>query len=246
MTSSIAPLPDDRRRRAVARDARTALVAALPDLRIVDILGSSETGRHGLSTVHGRSAGATRGVFEPSSTTVVLDDDRRPERSPGDEAPGWLAQRGRVPLGYLGDRAKTEATFPRIDGVVHAVAGDRARLLADGRIELLGRESVTINTGGEKVHAEEVEQAVKAHPSVFDALVVGRPSERWGQEVVAVVAVTDGFDAAEVTAAAAGHLARYKLPKDYVVVDADRAECERQARLRLGSRAVALGRTGAD
>lgn len=194
------------------------LVAAVPGLRIVDILGSSETGRHGLSSASDQGTDDP-GVFAPSSSTVVLDDARRRPLQPGENATGWLAQRGRVPLGYLGDRAKTEATFPEIDGVVHAVAGDRARLRADGRIELLGRDSVTINTGGEKVHAEEVEQAIKAHPTVYDALVVGRPSERWGREIVAVVSVTEGFDAAEVTATAADHLARYKLPKDYVVVD---------------------------
>ena len=102
---------------------------------------------------------------------------------------------------------------------MHAVAGDRARLLADGRIALLGRDSVTINSGGEKVHAEEVEQALKRHPSVYDALVVGRPSERWGQEIVAVVAADDAFSAEAVQAMAGRHLARYKLPKDYVVVD---------------------------
>jgi fatty-acyl-CoA synthase len=127
-----------------------------------------------------------------------------------------------VPLGYLGDEAKTRETFPRIDGVVHAVAGDRARLRADGHIELLGRDSVTINTGGEKVHAEEVEQALKAHPDVYDALVVGRPSERWGTEIVAVVAAdpdAPALDPDAVRAAAGEHLARYKLPKALVVVD---------------------------
>ena len=193
------------------------LVEAVPGLEIVDILGSSETGRHGLSTTS--ATGTTEpGVFAPSPTTVVLDRTRTRRLEPGDDESGWLAQRGRVPLGYLGDRARTEATFPRIDGVVHAVAGDRARLRADGRIELLGRDSVTINTGGEKVHAEEVEQALKAHPSVYDALVVGRASDRWGQEVVAVLAVTDDFDRSTVARAAAEHLAGYKLPKAYVVV----------------------------
>lgn len=194
---------------------------ALPHLQIVDILGSSETGRHGLSTASAAQIGEP-GVFEPSPSTVVLDEDKRAVLEPGSPASGWLAQRGRVPLGYLGDPARTEATFPTIDGVIHAVAGDRARLRADGRIELLGRDSGTINTGGEKVHAEEVEQVLKGHPCVYDALVVGRSSERWGQEVVAVVAVTDGFDAGEVTARTGEHLARYKLPKDFVVVDAIR------------------------
>lgn len=197
---------------------RARLLTALPDVRILDVLGSSETGRHGVGSSTGSTV-AEPGVFAPSETTIVLDDARRRPLAPGEDADGWLAQRGRVPLGYLGDQAKTEATFPRIDGVVHAVAGDRARLRADGKIELLGRESVTINTGGEKVHAEEVERVLKGHATVYDALVVGRPSERWGQEVVAVVANRGGFDDDEVTAHAAEHLARYKLPKAYVLVD---------------------------
>jgi 3-oxocholest-4-en-26-oate---CoA ligase len=200
---------------------KSQLVAEVPGLRIVDILGSSETGRHGLATSAEDDA-AEPGVFAPSDTTVVLDEGRTRRLTPGDRSSGWLAQRGRVPLGYLGDEAKTRDTFPRIDGVVHAVAGDRARLRADGRIELLGRDSVTINTGGEKVHAEEVEQALKAHPGVYDALVVGRPSERWGTEIVAVVAAdpgSPGLDTDAVRAAAGEHLARYKLPKAFVVVD---------------------------
>ena len=198
---------------------RRRLLERLPELQVVDILGSSETGRHGVSASD-RRADAASGVFTPSATTVVLDDDRQHPLERGAGAAGWLAQRGRVPLGYLGDRARTEATFPRIDGVVHAVAGDRARVLADGRIELLGREAGTINTGGEKVHAEEVEKALKNHPDVYDALVVGRSSERWGQEVVAVVAPIDGraLDPAALTDCAAASLARYKLPKDYVEV----------------------------
>lgn len=205
---------------------KAAMLDVLPDLRIMDILGSSETGRHGVNTTT-EDDRSTPGVFVPAPTTVVLDEARTRPLAPGTGASGWLAQTGAVPLGYLGDEVKTRQTFPEIDGVVHAVAGDRARLLADGRIQLLGRDSVTINTGGEKVHAEEVEQALKAHPSVHDALVVGRPSERWGQEVVAVVAParrarSDEFDTAAVTATAAEHLARYKLPKDYVVVDAIR------------------------
>lgn len=202
---------------------KAQLVAELPHLRIVDILGSSETGRHGLATT-ASDVDAEPGVFEPSETTVVLDDTRTRELEPGEDAIGWLAQRGRVPLGYLGDPAKTEETFPRIGGVVHAVAGDRARRRSDGRIELLGRDSVTINTGGEKVHAEEVEQALKEHADVYDALVVGRPSERWGSEIVAVLELREGLaadalDTEAVRSAAAAHLARYKLPKDFVVVE---------------------------
>jgi 3-oxocholest-4-en-26-oate---CoA ligase len=105
---------------------------------------------------------------------------------------GWLAQGGRIPRGYLGDEAKTQGHVPRVDGVRWSVPGDRAALRADGTVELHGRESVTINTGGEKVFAEEVEQVLKHHPGVYDALVVGRPSPTWGQEVVAVVALAPG------------------------------------------------------
>jgi fatty-acyl-CoA synthase len=107
-----------------------------------------------------------------------------------------------------------------VDGVHHAVAGDRARVLAHGSLELLGRDSVTINTGGEKVFAEEVEQALKRHPDVFDVVVVGRPSPRWGQEVVAVVQLREGCRPSDddLREAAAEHVARYKLPKAVVRV----------------------------
>lgn len=190
----------------------------LPGVRIIDVLGSSETGRHGIQASGGDSEASSPG-FTPSTSTVVLDESRTRPLEPGEDQTGWLAQRGRVPLGYLGDPDKTAATFPVIDGVVHAVAGDRARLSPDGRLVLLGRESVTINTGGEKVHAEEVEQVLKAHPAVYDVLVVGRSSDRWGQEVVAVVAVSTPVDDADLVAHAAEHLARFKVPKQIVRVD---------------------------
>jgi len=150
----------------------------------------------------------------------VLSADLTRRLEPGDPELGWLAQTGRVPRGYLGDPEKTGRTFPLVDGVRHAVAGDRARVLADGSLELLGRDSVTINTGGEKVFAEEVEQAVKRHPDVFDVVVVGRPSERWGQEVVAVVQLRPGTAPSDddLRTVAAEHVARYKLPKAVVRV----------------------------
>ncbi|HEX2575763.1 MAG TPA: AMP-binding protein [Aquihabitans sp.] len=200
---------------------RADIVAAVPQVRIVDVLGSSETGRQAVANTRaGDAVGASR--FEPSATTAVLDAGRRTVLPPGSPEVGWLAQGGRIPRGYLGDPAKTEATFPVVDGTRWAVAGDRAAWRPDGTIELHGRESVTINTGGEKVFAEEVEQVLKHHPAVYDALVVGRPSERWGQEVVAVVAVRDGGQVTldELRDVAAAHLARYKLPKAMVVRDA--------------------------
>jgi fatty-acyl-CoA synthase len=199
-------------------------VELLPELRIVDVLGSSETGRQAVTRDDGRARRAAAG-FEPSRAAVVLSDDRSRRLPPGDGETGWLAQRGRVPLGYLGDEAKTRATFPAIDGARYAVSGDRARVRADGRIDFLGRESVTINTGGEKVFAEEVEQALTSHPAVRDAIVVGRPSERWGQEVVAVLGSTSPpADGARPTdEALRAHcrevLAAYKVPKAFRWVD---------------------------
>jgi fatty-acyl-CoA synthase len=155
---------------------------------------------------------------------VVLSDDRSRILTPddGDEL-GWLAQRGHVPLGYLGDPEKTRATFPVIDGVRYAVAGDRVSWSADGRIAFFGRDSVTINTGGEKVFAEEVEQALTSHPAVEDALVVGRPSPRWGQEVVAVVAARTGTAPPaddELRDHCRHSIAGYKVPKAFFWVDA--------------------------
>ena len=199
---------------------RAELLELVPQVRIVDVLGSSESGRQAVaSTVAGDDIGPTR--FAPSATAAVLDDALTRRLTPGDGEIGWLAQGGRIPRGYLGDEAKTAATFPVIDGERWSVPGDRAALRADGSVELHGRESVTINTGGEKVFAEEVEQILKHHPAVYDVLVVGRPSATWGQEVVAVVAVTPGLevDLEELRAVGAEHLARYKLPKDLVVVD---------------------------
>ena len=201
---------------AVVKDE---LLALLPHLRIVDVLGSSETGRQG---VNRSDAGrGTAAGFAPSSTAGVLSADLSRVLEPGDDELGWLTQTGRVPLGYLGDPDKSARTFPLIDGVRHAVAGDRARLLADGSIELHGRDSVTINTGGEKVFAEEVEQALKRHPAVFDVLVVGRPSQRWGQEIVAVVQLRPGEAATdeELRLTVRRHLAAYKAPKAVLRVD---------------------------
>lgn len=199
---------------------RAELLAAAPQIRIVDVLGSSESGRQAVAnTVAGDAVGPTR--FAPSATAAVLSSDLTRILEPGDPEIGWLAQSGRIPRGYLGDPAKTAATFPVVEGRRWSVPGDRAALRADGTVELHGRESVTINTGGEKVFAEEVEQAIKHHPGVYDALVVGRPSERWGQEVVAVVAPHPDAEVTleELRSVAGAHLARYKLPKALVLVD---------------------------
>ena len=192
------------------------LIKALPNAVVIDGVGSSETGAqmHHMST-----AGAvSTGTFNAGPDTYVAAEDLSSILPPGHQGIGWLAQKGYVPLGYKGDPAKTAATFPIIGGVRYAVPGDRARHLDNGLIVLLGRDSVTINSGGEKIFAEEVETAIASHPAVADIVVAGRPSERWGQEVVAVVALVDGarIDASELVDHAAKSIARYKLPKAVV------------------------------
>jgi 3-oxocholest-4-en-26-oate---CoA ligase len=186
----------------------------LPELTVVDGLGSSETGGQG-SHLSSNAAGVATGRFNPGPDNVIVDEHLTRVLDPGHDGMGWWAKRGRVPLGYLDDADKSSRTFVTIAGQRYAVPGDRARHLADGTVELHGRDSVTINSGGEKIFAEEVEHAIKQHPAVYDAVVTGRPSERWGNEVVAVVRLREGMSptAAELIESCAAHLARYKLPK---------------------------------
>jgi acyl-CoA synthetase (AMP-forming)/AMP-acid ligase II len=197
---------------------KDALAAHLPTAMIVDGLGSSEAGGQ-LSSVSA-GGGATSGTFPVSPGNHVLSADLTRVLPPGDPELGWLARRGNLALGYLGDPAKSARTYPVIDGVRYAVPGDRARLRADDVIELHGRDSVTINSGGEKIFAEEVEAAMVRHPAVYDCVVAGRPSDRWGSEVVAIVRLRDGIEVTgeELLAEAARHIARFKLPKAIVRV----------------------------
>jgi fatty-acyl-CoA synthase len=192
----------------------------IPHLNVIDGLGSSETGGQG-SHVSTKQSGASTGRFMPGPDNLILDENLSRVLEPGHEGMGWWAKRGRVPLGYLDDAEKSRKTFITLDGERYAVPGDRARHLADGTVELHGRDSVTINSGGEKIFAEEVEHALKQHPSVYDAVVAGRPSERWGSEVVAIVRLKDGHavTAEQLIEAAGAHLARYKLPKAIVFRD---------------------------
>jgi fatty-acyl-CoA synthase len=192
----------------------------IPGVLVVDGFGASETGTQGVN-IATKDTGASTGDFKPVNTTLVLSDDLTRLLEPRELEIGWLAQCGRAPLGYLGDEAKTARTFPTIDGVRYSVPGDRARYRPDGSIEILGREEVTINSGGEKIFAEEVEHALKHHPAVFDAVVCGRPSERWGQEVVAIVRLREANSASEqeLLDECARHIARYKLPKSFLFRD---------------------------
>jgi acyl-CoA synthetase (AMP-forming)/AMP-acid ligase II len=196
---------------------RELALARLPDLIISDSAGSSETGAQMFVV---RTKGGSAGSFLPGPGTVVVDEGLTAVLEPGHEGNGWLAQTGNVPLGYLGDAEKTARTFPVVAGVRYSIPGDRARHLADGQIELLGRDSVTINSGGEKIFVEEVERAITGHPAVADVVVTGRPSERWGQEVVAVVQLADGAETAaeSIVEHASATIARYKLPKAVVFV----------------------------
>ena len=190
----------------------------MPWVMMIDGLGSSEAGGQ-LSQVAAVDSAST-GTFPWAPQNHILSEDLTRVLEAGHEELGWLAKSGRLALGYLNDEAKTKKTYPVVDGTRFVVPGDRARLTADMIIELHGRDSVTINSGGEKIFAEEVEAAVKAHQSVYDCVVAGRPSERWGNEVVAIVRLKDGHapDEAALLAEAENHIARYKLPKKFVFV----------------------------
>ena len=199
---------------------KTELIDVLPHINIVDTAGSSETGGQASHTSNAK-VGAATGRFRLSPHNAVLTDDMSRTLEPGHEGLGWWARAGNIPLGYLGDEEKTRRTFPVVDGVRYSVPGDKVRLLDDNTLELHGRESVTINSGGEKIFAEEVEHALKHHPDVYDAVVAGRPSERWGNEVVAIVQTRQGSSISEesLLTECARHIARYKLPKAFVFID---------------------------
>jgi fatty-acyl-CoA synthase len=205
---------------SLSAPVKNRFLELVPTMAIMDGLGSSETGTQA-SQFSSAGAEATTGTFTPSFGMAIVSEDLSTRLEVGDTTLGWLAQEGRVPLGYLGDRAKTERTFPVIDGVRYSVPGDRANYTPEGQLQLHGRDSVTINSGGEKIFAEEVEQALAHHPAVYDAVVAGRPSERWGNEVVAIVQLRPGFEvgADDLVAECERHVARYKLPKHIVFVD---------------------------
>ena len=193
-------------------------VEKLPGTILIDGFGSSESGGQGSSVTVAGGPIESAPRFRVDDETTVLDDDLLP-------APvgtvGKLARRGHVPLGYYKDAEKTAATFPVVDGVRWSVPGDHARIEDDGTITVLGRGSVSINTGGEKVYPEEVESAVKSHEAVFDVVVVGVPDERWGERVVAVAQLRPGasLTTEELTEHVRAQLASYKAPRDLVLVD---------------------------
>ncbi|WP_221322948.1 acyl-CoA synthetase [Actinoplanes sp. L3-i22] len=191
----------------------------LPDVLVTDAIGASETGFTGLGVVADVPGGAVEDPrVMPGPTTVVLGADNRPVPPGG---VGRLAKSGYLPLGYYKDPEKTAALLTEVDGVRHAFPGDFARLEEDGTITLLGRGSTCVNTGGEKVFPEEVEGALKEHPDIFDALVIGLADERLGQRVAALVQARPGAkpDLAGVEEHLRERIAGYKVPRAVWVVD---------------------------
>ena len=192
----------------------------LPNRIITDSIGSSETGFGGTSVVaKGQShTGGPRVTIDKN--TVVLDEDGN-EVEPGSGKRGIIAKRGHIPVGYFKDEKKTAETFKTINGVRYAIPGDYAEVEADGTVTMLGRGSVSINSGGEKIYPEEVEAALKGHPDVFDALVVGVPDPRFGQHVAAVVHPREGTrpTLADLDAFVRSEIAGYKVPRSLWLVD---------------------------
>lgn len=195
-----------------------ALLDYLPHIVLINGYGSSETGNMGFGR-NRRGAHADTFTFRPGG--LVLSEDYSRFLEPGEPEIGWVARTGRIPLGYFDDEAATAKTFPVVDGQRVVISGDRAAVDADGTLRLFGRDSLVVNTGGEKVFVEEVEEVLRAYPAVADALVVGRDSARWGQEVVALLELGGGAQAQvnELREHCAVELAKFKVPKEFIVVD---------------------------
>ena len=200
--------------------AKGRLAELQPNLMIVDGFGSSETGIVG-NKLHESGDTSASPRFTVNAQTNVLDEQGKPVE-PGGGQVGRLARKGHVPLGYYKDETKTKATFLEVDGERWVLPGDNALVEADGTVVLLGRGSTSINTGGEKVYPEEVETVLMTSPDVADAVVVGLPDDRWGERVVAVVKPTPGAspDLEQLQEHARASLARYKVPRSLVLVDA--------------------------
>ncbi len=195
-----------------------ALLELLPDITLINGYGSSETGNMGFGNSHGDTRADT---FTLREGGLVLSEDYSHFLRPGEHEVGWAAREGRIPLGYFDDPDATRKTFPDVDGKRVVISGDRASLEEDGTLRLYGRDSLVVNTGGEKVFVEEVEEVLRAHPAVADALVVGRPSERWGEELVALIELRDGAGAVPelLHTHCTSQLARFKVPKELIFVD---------------------------
>jgi acyl-CoA synthetase (AMP-forming)/AMP-acid ligase II len=196
--------------------------STLPNIVITDAIGSSEGGNNGMTVV---TAGNTAMKSGPTvhllGQTVVFDEDLN-EVEPGSGVIGKIARSGDIPLGYYNDPKKTAEVFQTVRGIRYVMPGDFATVEADGSITLLGRGSIVINSGGEKIFPEEVESAVRSHPDVMDAIVCGAPDERWGQTVAAIIQPRVGHLAPsleDIQAHCRNSIAGYKLPRRLHVVD---------------------------
>jgi acyl-CoA synthetase (AMP-forming)/AMP-acid ligase II len=205
---------------ALSPPLREALLAHLPGAAVVDGYGTSEMGGGGRMTVFPGQRGAGLLRFAPNDDIAVFDDDRLLV-APGSGKVGRLARRGHLPLGYRNDPERTARTFPTIGGERWSMPGDLATIDLDGNVVLLGRSERVINTGGEKVFAEEVEAVLSSHPSVRDTVVVGVPDERWGERVAAIVALEPDrpSDIASLIGHCRHHLAGFKTPRLIELVD---------------------------
>jgi acyl-CoA synthetase (AMP-forming)/AMP-acid ligase II len=202
-----------------SREVKESLIRHLPHVVLADMFGSSEAVGFGRSLTSAEG-GTTTAKFQIGESCKVFTEDHR-EVVPGSGERGFIARTGPIPLGYYKDAEKTAKTFPTIGGVRYSIPGDWCTVEADGTLTLLGRGSVCINTAGEKVYPEEVEEVLKTHPDVADALVFGIVDEKWGQAVTAVVELRSDavFDEAAVRAHVRERLAGYKTPKRILQVE---------------------------
>ena len=201
---------------------KDTILEFLPNLFLIDAVGSSETGATGVN-IHTRdgklkdSGGGPK--FTKPDFSEILNLDTKDIIPPSDtQTIGYLARKGHVPLAYYKDEEKSKKTFIEVNGERYSIPGDMAKYEADGQMTLLGRGSVSINSGGEKIFPEEVEMALKAHPNIFDCLVVGVKDDRWGQKVVAVIQRREDIEMSleEIKEVASKYIASYKMPKAIV------------------------------
>ena len=201
---------------------KDTILEYLPNLFLIDAVGSSETGATGVNihTKDGKLKDSGGGPkFTKPNFSEILNLDTKEVIPPSDtETIGYLARKGHVPVAYYKDEEKSKKTFIEVGGVRYSIPGDMAKYEEDGQMTLLGRGSVSINSGGEKIFPEEVEMALKAHPNIFDCLVVGVKDDRWGQKVVAVIQrrENDELSLDDIKDVASKYIARYKMPKEIV------------------------------
>lgn len=204
---------------------KDTMITLLPNLFIIDAVGSSETGATGVNihTKNGKlkDSGGGPKFNKPDFSAILNLETQQIIPQSDTETIGYLARKGHVPIAYYKDPEKSKKTFIDVEGERFSVPGDMAKYESDGQITLLGRGSVSINSGGEKIFPEEVEMALKAHPNVFDCLVVGVKDETWGQKVVAVIQRRDSSELTleDLKETSAKYIASYKMPKALIFSD---------------------------